>query len=158
MPTIPPKPANSIVIGGRVIKPKPVPTSSTSTFAKAYIKFSEVVQKEMEKGLDIEMLMKQVDTEMDTLIVENAKKKKDMDWEVEKMENELKTLKAKLFSSKRKRTEMEKTITELEAHKKMKETITTMMRRRPFEEEQEEDEVEESSEIGDLEEDEEEEE
>lgn len=110
----------------------------------------------MEKGLDIEMLMKQVDTEMDTLIVENAKKKKDMDWEVEKMEKELKVLKAKLFSSKRKRTEMEKTITELEAHKKMKETITTMMRRRPFEDEEEEE--EESSEIGDLEEEEEEEE
>ena len=136
----------NIVIGGRVLKPippKPVKVKKSS-FAKAYIKFSEMMQKELKsKGGDVDKIVKMLDEEMDEEVNVCVEKKKELEKEMEKLTEELKEIKGKVLANKRKMKEVEKTIEDMKNHKKMKGLVSAGI---TFHEEQEEEEEEEEDE------------
>lgn len=162
---IPPK--TGIVIGGRVLKPVPpkpvkvIPNKpKKSSFAKAYIKFSEVMQKELKsKGGNVDKLVKMIDEEMDEQITTCVEKKKVLEEEMEKLTEELKVMKGKVLSCKRKMKEVEKTMEDMKNHKKMKGLVSAgiqIQTETEKEDEQEEEEASSSEEEDEEEEDEEE--
>lgn len=146
-PSTPIRSAESIVIGGKVIKPMRIKDKDES-FIKAYYKFSEMMQKELKtKKGDVDKVVKHIEDEMEKKTNECMEQKKALDGEMVKLNNELLLLKTKVQACKRRRAEVDKTLEEMENHKKMKGLVSAGINMPDkSEEEEEEDEIEDDEE------------
>lgn len=116
---IPPKPKDALTIGGRMIKPITKPEKRP--FARAYIKFSQLLQKQMKrKNSNVDTLVKEVDDEIEEKIKDISKEKETVEKQLEDIRSELVSMRSKVVNLKKKRADLLKDIDEFNNHKKLK--------------------------------------